>query len=69
LKKESILTGAQKLQTEIIPGSREVNMSTFLFVMLGVITGSVIAGVFLINSRLVSIEKQLYNIIRILKSK
>jgi hypothetical protein len=52
----------------IAPGIMEVKMSTFLFIMLGVIAGSIVAGVFLINSRLVSIEKHLNRIIRILKN-
>jgi hypothetical protein len=44
-------------------------MSTFTIVILGFIAGSVFAGVLLLNSRLVRIEKKLEEIKNVLQSK
>jgi hypothetical protein len=44
-------------------------VSTFVVVVLGFIAGSVFAGVLLLNSRLVSIEKRLEEIKNVLQSK
>jgi hypothetical protein len=44
-------------------------VSTITIVILGFIAGSVFAGVLLLNSRLVSIEKRLEEIKNVLQSK